>query len=152
MCSLNCLLLIKNCKASEQNYPVYQVEKENDGRNDVKANHHEQPLGAAGGADGRGRDGCGRPHALGQLGLQRRLHVENPPSVLQVFGHHMGHNDEEQKEDAVEEPYVNHLDVGGDGERVGGAVEEGVEHEEGGETHGQTDLHGREKVTYMIWG
>lgn len=83
------------------------------------------------------------------------MHVEDPPSVLQVLGHHVGHDDEEQEEDAVEEPHVDHLDVGGDGERIGGAVEEGVEHEEGGEAHGQADLRRGGEVTHVEdtgWG
>lgn len=57
-----------------------------------------------------------------------------------VAGEGVADDDDEEEGDAVQEPHVHHLDVGGDGERAGAVVEEGIQHEESGEAEGEAVL------------
>lgn len=52
-------------------------------------------------------------------------------AVVQMFDGDVGDDDKEEEEDTVEEPDVNHLDVGCDGKGAGGVVEERVQHQQG---------------------
>lgn len=52
----------------------------------------------------------------------------------------MADDDDEEERDAVQEPHVHHLDVGGDGERAGAVVEESVQHKQCGQAEGEAVL------------
>lgn len=56
------------------------------------------------------------------------------------FDDNVADDDEEEERDAVEEPHVDHLDVGSDGERVGAVIEERVQHQQRRQAQSQSIL------------
>lgn len=127
---------------AEHEPPVDEVKREyNERDNDVTRGQHD----LLGHRRTRPHDGVRREASPSPAGAVegtnlRQLRLLQRRDVHQVLHDHVRHDDEEEQEDAEEEPDVDQLDVGGDGEGVGGVAEEGVQHEERRQRHRHAHL------------